>query len=76
MGDSSYFDSCALMWIAFMLLCSTPAALSCEVMAKTTSTFATEEECAQEALVVARYFQSKGYLAIPECQKIELGIGV
>ena len=44
------------MWIAFMLLCSTPAALSCEVMAKTESTFATEEACAQEAIVVARYF--------------------
>tara|TARA_R100001510_G_scaffold54401_1_gene57078 strand:+ start:1078 stop:1308 length:231 start_codon:yes stop_codon:yes gene_type:complete len=76
MGDGSHFNGGALMWIAFMLLCSTPAALSCEVMAKTTSTFATEEACAQEALVVARYFQSKGYLAIPECQRIELGVGV
>ena len=65
-----------VMWLAFMLLCSTPEALSCEVMAKTTSTFATEEECAQEAIIVARYFQSMGYLAIPECQKIELGVGV
>jgi len=64
------------MWLAFMLLCSTPEALSCEVLAKTTSTFTTEEECAQEALVVARYFQSMGYLAIPECQRIELGMGV
>ena len=76
MGNSSYFDGSALMWIAFMLLCSTPAALSCEVMAKTTSTFPTEESCAQEALVVARYFQSKRYLAIPECQRIEIGMGV
>ena len=61
------------MWIAFMLLCSTPAAMSCEVMAKTESTFPTEEACAQEAIIVARYFQQQGYLAIPECQKIKMG---
>ncbi len=59
-----------------MLLCSTPAALSCEVMAKTESTFATEEACAQEAIVVARYFQQQGYLAIPECQKIKIGVSL
>jgi hypothetical protein len=64
------------MWIAFMLLCTGPSALTCEVMAKTESTFVTEEACAQEALVVSRYFQSQGYLAIPQCKKIELGIGV
>ena len=64
------------MWIAFMLLCTGPSALSCEVMAKTESTFATEEACIQEALVVARYFQSQGYLAIPECKKIKVGLGV
>jgi hypothetical protein len=45
-------------------------------MIKTTSTFPTEEACAQEALVVARYFQQQGYLAIPECQKIEMGVSL
>jgi hypothetical protein len=64
------------MWIAFMLLCSTTAALSCEVMAKTTSTFPTEEACAQEAIIVARYFQEQGYLAIPECQEIKMGVSL
>jgi|TARA_R100001463_G_scaffold14859_1_gene39069 hypothetical protein len=64
------------MWIAFMLLCTGPSALTCEVMAKTESTFVTEEACIQEALVVARYFQSQGYLAIPECKKIKVGLGV
>ena len=64
------------MWIAFMLLCSTPAAMSCEVMAKTESAFPTEEACAQEALIVARYFQQQGYLAIPECQKIKMGVSL
>ena len=64
------------MWLAFMLLCSTPAALSCEVMVKTTSTFLTEEACAKEALVVARYFQQQGYLAIPDCQEIKIGVSL
>ena len=64
------------MWIAFMLLCSTPAALSCEVMAKTTATFPTEEACAQEAIIEARYFQERGYLAIPECQEIKMGVSL
>ena len=64
------------MWIAFMLLCSTPAALSCEVMAKTEATFTSEEACAQEAVLVARYFQQKGYLAVPECTKIKMGVSL
>lgn len=64
------------MWIAFMLLCTSPAALSCEVIAKTESTFLTEEACAQEAMIVARYFQQEGYLAVPQCQKIKIGVSL
>ena len=64
------------MWIAFMLLCTSPAALTCEVMAKTEATFATEEACAQEALIVARYFQEQGYLAIPQCINIKMGVSL
>jgi hypothetical protein len=64
------------MWIAFMLLCTGPSALTCEVMAKTESTFVTEEACVQEALIVARYFQEQGYLAIPECKKINMGVSL
>ena len=64
------------MWIAFMLLCTGPSALSCELMAKTEATFPTEQACAQEALIVARYFQEQGYLAIPECKKINMGVSL
>tara|TARA_R100000234_G_scaffold12115_1_gene6730 strand:- start:303 stop:497 length:195 start_codon:yes stop_codon:yes gene_type:complete len=64
------------MWIAFMLLCSTPAALSCEIMVKKAATFPTEEACVQEALTVARYFQQRGYLAIPDCQEIKMGVSL
>ena len=59
-----------------MLLCSSPAALSCEVMAKTEATFTTEEACAQEAVLVARYFQQQGYLAVPQCTKIKIGVSL
>ena len=64
------------MWIAFMLLCTGPSALSCEVMAKTEATFPTEQACIQEALIVARYFQEQGYLAITECKKINIGVSL
>jgi len=64
------------MWIAFMLLCTGPSALSCEVMAKTDATFSTEEACAQEALLVTRYFEQQGYLAIPDCKKINMGVSL
>jgi len=59
-----------------MILCTSPAALSCEVIAKTEATFITEEACAQEAMVVARYFQQQGYLAKPQCQKIKIGVSL
>ena len=64
------------MWIAFMLLCTGPSALSCEVMAKTDATFSTEEACAEEALLVTRYFEEQGYLAIPDCKKINMGVSL
>ncbi len=64
------------MWIAFMLLCSTPAALSCEVMVKTEAVFTTEESCNQESILVAKYFQQRGYLAIPTCTKIKMGVSL
>ena len=64
------------MWIAFMLICTGPSALSCEILAKTEATFPTEQACAQEALIVARYFQEQGYLAIPECKKINMGVSL
>ena len=59
-----------------MLLCTGPSALSCEVLAKTEATFPTEQACAQEALIVARYFQEQGYLAVPECKKINMGVSL
>ena len=64
------------MWVAFMLLCTGPSALTCEVMAKTEATFLTEEACVQEAMVVARYFHQQGYLAVPQCINIKMGVSL
>ena len=64
------------MWVAFMLLCSTPAALSCEVMVKTEAAFPTEQSCNEESILVAKYFQQQGYLAIPKCTKIKMGVSL
>jgi hypothetical protein len=64
------------MWIAFMLLCTGPSASSCEILAKTRAPFTTEEACAEEALLVTRYFQEQGYLAIPQCEKINIGVSL
>ena len=64
------------MWIAFMLLCTGPSARTCEVLAKTEATFITEEAGAQEALVVTRYFQEQGYLAVPQCINIKMGVSL
>jgi|TARA_R100000030_G_C3178724_1_gene105290 hypothetical protein len=64
------------MWVAFMLLCSTPAALSCEVMVKTEAAFPTEQSCNEESILVAKYFQQQGYLAIPKCAKIKMGVSL
>ena len=64
------------MWVAFMLLCSTPAALSCEVMVKTEAAFPTEQSCNEESILVAKYFQQQGYLAVPQCTKIKIGVSL
>ena len=64
------------MWIAFVLLCSTPAAISCEVFPKTEATFPTEESCFDEASIVANYFRSRGYLARPQCINVKTGVSL
>jgi hypothetical protein len=45
-------------------------------MAKTEATFITEEACAKEALIVTRYFQEQGYLAVPQCINIKMGVSL
>ena len=57
------------MWVAVMLLCSDPSALSCQVIAKPEA-FYSEKSCIEEASTVASGFLSKGIYAIPACFEI------
>lgn len=58
------------MWIAVILLCQDPSALSCQVLAKTDETFQTEQQCVEVVVPAATDFLSKGMLAIPNCFQI------
>ena len=58
------------MWIAIMLICTDPSAMSCQVLAKTDETFQSEEACQQVAVEGATDFLRRGVLAIPNCFKI------
>lgn len=58
------------MWIAIILLCQNPSALSCQVLAKTDEIFYSEQECKEEVVAVATDFMSKGLMAIPNCFKV------
>lgn len=58
------------MWIAIILLCQNPSALSCQVLAKTDETFYSEQECQEVVVEAARDFMDKGLMAIPNCFQV------
>jgi hypothetical protein len=45
-------------------------------MVKTEAAFPTEQSCNEESILVAKYFQQQGYLAIPKCAKIKMGVSL
>jgi len=57
------------MWVAIMLVCFNPSALSCEVRAKSES-FYSEEDCKKEAEAVAASMLQKNVYAVPACFKV------
>jgi hypothetical protein len=57
------------MWVAVMLTCLDPSALSCQVIAKPEA-FYSEQSCLEEAEAVAIGFLQKGVYAIPACFEI------
>ena len=59
------------MWVAVILMCTDPSALSCKVVAKS-EPFYTEQSCLQETRQMATLILQKGALAIPSC--FEVGI--
>ena len=57
------------MLVAVLLMCTTPSALSCQIVAKP-EPFYTEEACKQETIVVTNDLVAKGMYAMPTCVKI------
>ena len=57
------------MWVAVLLACYDPSALSCQVIAKPEA-FYSEQSCLEEAKGVATNFLQKGVYAIPACFEI------
>jgi hypothetical protein len=57
------------MWVAIMLTCLDPSALSCQVIAKPEA-FYSEQSCLEEAEAVAIGFLQKGVYAVPACFEI------
>lgn len=58
------------MWLAIMLVCANPSAVSCQVLAKTDEVFQTKQECETEVKSAAQEFQLRGVLAVPSCFKV------
>jgi hypothetical protein len=57
------------MWIAVMLMCYDPSALSCMVIAKPEA-FYEEQKCLSEAEEVALTMRKKGIYAVPACFEV------
>jgi len=61
-----------MAYIAIILLCSTPSALSCEIKGKPES-FYELDECLSEVSGVQQYLLSRGIYAVGNCITVTLG---
>lgn len=57
------------MWVAIMLICLDPSALSCQVMAKPEA-FYSEKSCLEESESIATGMLQKGIYAVPACFEV------
>jgi len=57
------------MWVAIMLVCLDPSALSCQVMAKPEA-FYSEKSCLEESQVIATNMLQKGIYDVPVCFEV------
>ena len=57
------------MWVAIMLVCLDPSALSCQVMAKPEA-FYSEKSCLEESEAIATSMLQKGIYAVPACFEV------
>jgi len=58
------------MWLGILLVCFTPHALSCQVIAKASEPFYSEEACLKEAEKIAEMTIAQGAYAVPHCVEI------
>tara|TARA_R110001606_G_scaffold228379_1_gene376371 strand:+ start:1983 stop:2177 length:195 start_codon:yes stop_codon:yes gene_type:complete len=61
-----------MVYIAIILLCSSPSALSCEMKGKPESFYALDA-CLSEVSGVQQYFLSQGMYAVGNCLAVTLG---
>lgn len=61
-----------MSYIAIILICSSPVAMSCEMKANPDS-FYELDACMSEAASVQRYLQDQGVFAVGTCFEVNLG---
>jgi hypothetical protein len=62
------------MWLAIVLACTNPSALSCVVYAKEDEIFITKQECEVETKAMAARMNQLGAFARPSCIKVGTSI--
>ena len=62
------------MWLAIVLACTNPSALSCVVYAKPDKLFITEQECKVETETMVARMNELGAFARPSCIKVGTSI--
>ena len=61
------------MWLAMILVCANPAAVSCIVYANTQKVFYEEAACNEEVSAVQKDLASRNLYAVPYCFKVTTG---
>jgi len=61
-----------IYWVAIVIACSTPSALSCNAIMKPTP-FATEAKCREDVQMAIQYFYEKGVYAKAGCESVKIG---
>jgi hypothetical protein len=62
------------MWLAIVLACTNPSALSCVVYAKPDELFITKQECEVETKTMVARMNALGAFARPSCIKVGTSI--
>ena len=61
-----------MSYIAILLICSSPVAMSCEIKANPDSFYALDA-CMSEVTSVQRYLRDQGVFAVGTCFEVNLG---